>query len=493
MKMFAIRKFRSIVVSSVLLLSGCSWERQAVEPPLPSFEHEVDSFRPVEPVRWQLSNGLTVFYLEDNELPLVKGKLFMRGGSLWVPADRSAAIGAMGDQLRQGGAGKLDADQLDLELEKLAASVSSSFGAEFGSISFSCLSDDLDRVFGIFADVLLKPRFNRERLVLWKGQALEGIRRRVEDPGTVATLSYQQLLYRGTPYGRVVTEQEVSRVDQTVLQSLHKEFVRPNGAILVITGRVPREKVAQLVTESLGGWAPRENGELPPAPPIPQEPTPGIYFVKLPFAQTTVQMGQLGVPRLTPDHAAIDVFNEVFGSGGFGSRLMKRIRTELGLSYGTYGGIAPGAVRGSNYIFIQTKAESTADAIKEGINVLTAMQSEAVSTAELDERKRTISKSFIFNFDSPESVIARRARLELLKFPQDFDATYLSKIEAVGPIEVEEVSKSRWDVKKFVVVVVGNDHALEAVQKMMKAPPPSFEGMPLHQVTFESRLLLPDL
>lgn len=491
MTVFRMRIARSFFTGLLLVTAGCSWDRRAVEPPLPSFDHEVESFKPVEPVRWQLPNGLTVLYLEDNELPIAKGKLFLRGGSLWVNQDRLAAISAMGDQLRQGGAGKLDADQLDLELEKLAANVSSAFGSEFGSVSFNCLSDDLDRVFEIFSDVALRPRFNRERIALWKGQALEGIRRRAEDPSTVASLSYTQLLYKDTPYGRVIIEPDVARVDSAALHALHKEFVRPNGAILVITGRISKDKATQLVNAHFGSWAKRENGDLPPPPPVPHEPLPGVYFIKLPFAQTTVQMGQLGVPRLTPDYPAIDLFNEVFGSGGFGSRLMKRIRTELGLSYGTYGGIAPGAVRGNNYIFIQTKSESTAQAIVESMKVLGEMQNSPLPEAELEERKRSITKSFIFNFESPEAVIGRRARLELLKFPDDFDATYLPKIEMIGPPAVSDVAKNRWDLSKFVVVIVGNEGALKAVEEMMKNPPKVLQGMPFTQATFDSSLILP--
>ncbi|MFO0006354.1 MAG: insulinase family protein, partial [bacterium] len=119
-------------------------------------------------------------YLKDSELPVAQGQLIIRGGALWANQYPLGTTSAMGDVMRTGGAGDLSADALERELEKLAAGVSSSFSTEFGSISFSCLTSDLERVFKLFADVALRPRFEQDKLNLWKGQSLEGIRRRVE-------------------------------------------------------------------------------------------------------------------------------------------------------------------------------------------------------------------------------------------------------------------------------------------------------------------------
>jgi zinc protease len=487
-----MKRFFTLFVStcSVLMITGCIPALQRIQDPLSSDEAAVANFRPVEPVQWKLPNGLTVMHLEDRELPLVSGRLFLRGGALWSPEDRIGVATAMGDQMRQGGAGRRGPEELDRELERLAATVSSNFGAEFGSVSFQCLRDDLPKVFEIFRDVALRPRFDRERLQIWKGQALDAIRRRVEDPGTVAALAYQQIIYAGTPYGRVSTEKDIHRIEFSQLAALHRELVRPDGAILVLTGNLSREEAEQFAADWFGGWQER-GAELPPAPPVPNEPLPGVYLVELPLAQSTVQMGHLGVPRLTPDYPAIDVFNEVFGASGFGSRLMKRIRTELGLSYGTFGAISPGTVRGTNSIFLQTKAESTGEAVVEAMKVLQEMQTFPSPVRDVEERKASIEKSFIFNFASPDAVLGRRAQMELLRYPADYDATYLGKIAAVDVEDIQQVAQVRWDLKKFVIVVVGNSQALRLVEQKILREPELFKGMPVIRAGFDTRLQLP--
>jgi len=449
---------------------------------------EVASFAPVQPERWTLKNGLTVLYLKDDELPIVTGKLLIRGGSLWAPNVPTGSVSAMGDQMRQGGAGKLSADALDLELEKLAATVSSTMSTEFGAVAFSCLSSDVGRVFPIFADVALRPRFEQDRLMLWKGQSLESIRRRKEDPSTVASVAFLQLVYGDTPYGKVAVEGDVAAISRDRLVALHEKFIRPDGAILVVTGRISRPEVEKLVEQSFGSWRARGTS-LPPPPPVDFRPTPGVYFITLPFSQATVQLGQLGVPRLTPDYPEIDIFNEVFGSSGFGSRLMERVRTELGLSYGIYGGISPGVVKGMNYVFLQTKAQSVYPAIDEAIAVLQGMQQAPPTEGEIQEKKAAIRNSFVFNFDTPADIAGRQARLELLKYPADYDQTYIPKIEAVSPQGVQQVAQTRWDPSQFVVVVVGNEGAYEALAKSMRAKTGPLGAFELNKLGFESAIV----
>jgi predicted Zn-dependent peptidase len=395
----------------------------------------------------------------------------------------------MGDQMRQGGAGSRSADALDQDLEELAATVTSSFSTEFGGVSFSALSSDLDQVFPIFADVALRPRFEGERLALWKGQSLESIRRRKEDPSTVASIAFTQLLYGDSPYGRVSVERDIAGISREGLVSLHQKLVKPDGGLLVVTGRVDRPVVEKLVETHFGGWGAR--GELlPPAPPVTHQPKPGIYFIELPFSQAAVQMGQLGVPRLTPDYPAIDMFNEVFGTSGFGSRLMQRVRTELGLTYGVYGGISPAVVKGVNYVFLQTKAESVAPAIEESIGVLSKMQSAPPTAVEMEEKTTAIENSFVLNFDSIDDIAVRNARLTLLGYPADYDQTYLTKVQEVTPEGVQEVAQKRWDPSSFVIVVVGNKTAYERLEKVMQDKNNPLSSFGLSKLRFESAIVM---
>jgi zinc protease len=395
----------------------------------------------------------------------------------------------MGDLMRLGGAGTLSADALDRELEKLAAGIGSSFGAEFGGTSFSCLASDFERVFEIFSDVTLVPRFENDKIALWKGQALEGIRRRKDDAQTVASIAFMSLVYGDSPYGKVIDNDDVRALNRQQLLRMHQEFVRPDEAILVVSGRVERARVENIVQKYFGSWEPR-GSTLPPPPALGPFPRPGIYFIGLPFSQASIQMGELGVARLTPDYPDIDVFNELFGSSGFGSRLMNRVRTEKGFSYGVYGGMSPGVVRGINYIFLQTKVASVVPAIEESLAVLRTLQEVPADIGEIREKQLAIAKSFVFNFDSADEMAVRTAKLELLDYPADYDATYLAKIQAVGPEMVQKVAKDHWDAGRFVMVVVGDESAYTALEKATQDEKSMLYGRELKKLGFDSTLLI---
>ena len=487
MKMFRTRCW-AVLAALLLVVVGCSPTPMRLDR-LPEVGVE-SSFKPVAPEQWHLANGMTVLYLRDRELPLVRGNLFLAGGALWEPADKPGVITAIGDQMRQGGAGARSADELDRALEVLSASIGSSFGNEYGNVSFSCLVSDLDEVFEMFADVVRRPRFEGGRLALWKGQALESIRRRSDDAGTVAGITFNQLLYGASPYARYLTQAEVQRISRADLTAEHRRAVRPDHSILFITGDVDRARVEELITRHLGDWV-MAGLPRPVPPPVDAAPRPGVYFVELPFVQATIYLGHLSVPRLTPDYPAIDGFNEIFGAGGFGSLLMRKIRAELGLAYGIYGSIVPGPVRGRNVVAVQTKGESAGQALVETLNLLVGMQLEPVEAERIAEMQRSIRNSFVFKFDAPDDVLTRRASQMFLGYPTDYDETYLPRIGAVTPEDVRAVAERRWSLAEMVVTVVGDQRAYEALTAAAAAPSWPLPSRTVTRIEFDEVPRLP--
>lgn len=486
------RVFNACLLFMVGMLVACSARGPDAPyaPPSIATEAPAAPFTPVSPEEWRLDNGLTVLFMPDDELPLVRGTLYLKGGSLNEPPERFGSLEAMGRQMRQGGAGQLSADQLDLELEKLAASIDADYSAEFGTVSFLTLTPDFDRVFSLFKDVVRAPRFEQDRLELWKGQALEAIRRRTDDAGTVAGIAFGELLFGDTRYGRVILDEDIAHIDRRVFRELHDEFVRPDQAILAITGKIDRKRLALAVERAFAGWQPRGR-PLPPQATIEFAPRPAIYFVSLPFNQSTVYLGEQGPVRLSPDYIAIEGFNGVFGSGDFGSRLVRRVRTELGLAYSIFGGILAAPIKGRNMIALQTKADTTGVAIRESITALQAMQREPVDDSELSEAKKGIENSYIFKIDTPDDAVRRVALLRLLGYPEDYDRTFIPRIRALSAEDVRAVAERHWHPQHFVIVVVGNENAYNSLQNLMLDPPDVLKNFQIKKVGFKQHLVLP--
>lgn len=474
----------------VSLLMGCSAVNDAQRAKeLLNEKAEPVRFSPTPSASWRLPNGMTVLYRYDPEVPLVRGGLYLRSGGLWEDPEHVGSVESLGVLMRLGGAGKRSADELDLRLEQLAASVSSSFGDEYGLVAFSALDSDADEVFGIFADVVLRPRFDEERLVLFKRQSLEGIRRRKDDPGTIASTALSQLLYPGSPYGEVVVSADVQRLTRDLLTKLHAEHVFPDESYLLISGNLIEAEARRLAERSFGGWKPRGRA-LPTIPAVDREPAPRIVFVGGPFTQATVVVGQLGVPRLTPDHYAIEVFNDIFGTGAFSARLVQRVRTELGLAYVVHGGIFPGSDKGKNAIFLQTKSESVGAGLQAALGVLRDLQEREVPLQELEESQQSIQNSFVFRFDTTDEIVRREALLRLLRYPDGYDATYLGRIGAVSPSDIQRVARSLWDPAQFIIIVVGDEAAHDSLKTAVAQLPAPLPELGITRMTFDEKLAI---
>jgi zinc protease len=474
---------------SILGLGGCATLTTSPQ----DLPIKAVSFDPVKPTEWTLENGLSVLFYRDAEIPTISSTLYLRGGTLNAPEFTPTTVLAMGEQMREGGAGRFSGGQLDEQLERYAASISSSYGAEFGSVSMHCLSDDMDNIFGLFSDVVLTPAFSDQRLSLWKAQASEGIRRRADDPTTIASIAFNTLLYgKNSPYSFYPEHGDIQKVSKRELVRAHQRLVKPNGALLVVTGDVEESALRGLVNKHFAGWKSR-TGVLSPAPAVTESRVPGIYFVEAPFEQATIVAGHLGVPRLTKDHVAISAFNRVFGTEGFGSRLTLSIREKKGLAYVTYGAIIPDIVQGKNLFYVQTKAESAGDSLLEGVAVLKELQQKPVPAAELELLKSAEVSSFIFKIDSPAEAVQRLASHRLLGYPANFDKDFLSKLQGLSAAEIQAVAKNRWNAGELVVVLVGNKTAYEQMLGSIKR---AGEGaaelgqLPIETARFTSHLVL---
>src|SRR5579872_821138 len=117
-----------------------------------------------EPVTFTLKNGMRVFLLEDHELPVINGLALVRTGNLFDPPDKRGLSSVMADVLRAGGTHTKTGDQIDGELENIAASVESNMGETNASVSFSSLKETAGTVLRVFKEVLTEAEFRQDKI-----------------------------------------------------------------------------------------------------------------------------------------------------------------------------------------------------------------------------------------------------------------------------------------------------------------------------------------
>jgi zinc protease len=452
-----------------------SWQQVPI-PPLPAF-------KPQQPKRIELANGMVIFLQEDHELPLIDGTARIRGGSVNEPANKAGLMDLYGEVWRTGGTKSQTGDQLDDFLEVRAAKVETGSSSDSTSISFSCLKADLDDVFKVFTDVLQHPEFRADKLDIAQKEEGDGISRRNDQVSEIASRETVKLAYGSdNPYARVPEYATIAAITRQDLIDWHGEYVHPNNIILGISGDFDSKAMEARLRAAFDSWP---KGPALPKNEIQFTPVkPGYYLVpKDDVNQSTIHMIALGTTRDNPDYYAISVFNEAFG-GGFSSRLFNDIRTKRGLAYGVSGGIGtnfghPGILQ----VSIGTKSGSTVEAIQAADEDIDDLAKHPITDDEIQRAKDDILNAFIFRLDSPDKILGERMTYEYYGYPPDWLDKYQAEIKKVTAADVSRVAAKYLHRDQLAVLVVGNTKefdkplsSLGAVKEIdITIPPPPAE------------------
>jgi zinc protease len=418
-------------------------------------------FKPKEPHRIELSNGLVIFLQEDHELPFINGFVLIRGGSRNEPADKTGLVSLYGQTWRISGSTAVSGDKLDDILAAKAASIETAGGVGNTSLHWSCLKGDFDSVFGSAIDLLFHPAFKPDKLQLGKRQMDSRISRRNDDASSIAVREAIQLVYGPTsPYARLAQYATVDAVTLADLQAWHDRTVVPNNMMVAVSGDF---NSADMEARLRKIFEPLQRGTEVKAPDVSfPGPKPGVYFVnKNDVDQSNVFTVGLGTEQSNPDYYALSVMNEIF-SGGFGSRVFQYVRTKLGLAYEVGGEFSadfdhPGIFYGA----AATKSSSTVPATQAVLKQIGLLKTDPPTPEEMKRAKDDLLNSFIFNYDTPEKTLSEQVTLAFYNYPPDFLEKYKDGIEHVTSADVTRVANKYIDVSKLAILVVGNQSQIQ--------------------------------
>lgn len=412
--------------------------------------------------RFQLNNGLVVYLMEDHELPLVSGTTLIKTGSRWEAGDKVGLGDIVGSLMRIGGTDKHSPDQLNEILEQRAASVETDINESTGTASFETLTEDLETVFGLFAEVLRQPAFAPEKLELIKTQIKGSIARRNDDSDNIASREFRKLIYgQNSPYARTIEYATLDKIQREDVINFYRQYFHPNNIILGIVGDFNPKKMRSLIETKLGDWQPNPNIAKTQLPSVQQANLGGLFFVNQPqLTQSSILMGHLGGKFNSPDYAALDVMNGVLN--GFGGRLFNEVRSRQGLAYSVYGLWNPRFDYPGMFIAGgQTRSDATVQFIKSIQSEIGRIQKQPITVKELRYAKDSTLNSFVFNFQDPGQTLSRLMRYEYYGYPADFLFRYQKAVTKTTAADVQRVAQKYLKPENLVTLVVGNQSTIQ--------------------------------
>ncbi|MBI3796197.1 MAG: insulinase family protein, partial [Deltaproteobacteria bacterium] len=311
----------------------------------------------------------------------------------------------------------------------------------------------------------LSPTFPPAELQRTRKEIEGGLQSREEDPGWVAQKTFLATLYPHHPYGRLVDGQPstLDTLTQADVRKFHQTYYRPNNALITLAGEISQDQASDLLRRHFAGWKPADIPNL--VWPDPQPPAAARVTLDKKVSQASVIMGHSGIARSNPDYFAVQLMNYILGGGGFGSRLMDKIREELALVYNVSSSFSARKHAGPFTVGLQTKNATTAQALDESLKVIRRFIEQGPTDAELAAAKAYYINSFPLRLVSNRDVAALLPVLEFYDLGLDYPDRYAGLIGQVTLEQVHEAAKTYLHPDQFLQVIVANlnqaglDHA----------------------------------
>ncbi|HEX2612899.1 MAG TPA: pitrilysin family protein [Fibrobacteria bacterium] len=434
-------------------------------PAIPKTYREVpvpaDAYEPPYPgdYRVQLSGGAVAYLVPDSTLDLVRLSVYVPRPNLPAKPGDVARLRLYSALLKDGGTRALSPERLEDSLEFVAADLSAGIGAWQAEGSFDALSKDADAMLGLLGDVVLQPGLEASAFKISQREMLEGRKHRYATPGGVMGALYERVMFGSHPLNWAPTEAEVAATTSASLSGLSGSGFSRDRLVHGVSGRIERTEMIRKLEAFVARFPAHE--AAPVVPPFRGPLAPGVYLVDKPFAQASIRIAAPGVKRPDPDYYRLLVASEIFGGGGFTSRLALRVRSNEGLAYSVGSDVESDYNRRANVrAGLQTKAETGALATRLVLDEMRRMADSGITDVEMEHARETMLKSLPSLFDSPASTARIFAQSEAWGRSPEHFREYRKILETMTRAEVEDAFRRYFKADSMRIVVVGPKETL---------------------------------
>ena len=421
----------------------------------------------------KLANGLAVWIVEHHEVPLVQMNLIVRSGSAADPLGKFG-VGSLTAAMLDEGAGSRSALELADALEFLGANLSTTSSFDYSAMRLSVPVSKMNDAMPLLADVALRPTFPAAELDRLRKERLTNLLQARDNPAALVQIAFPRILYGPTHrYGTTANGLPPAIEAMTVadLQTFYRAHYRPENATLVVVGDVTPATIMPAVTKIFGGW--KGEGLAPLTAEVanaPQLKSRQVYIVDKPeAAQSQIRIGWIGVPRSTPDYAALQVLNTILG-GSFTSRLNQNLRERNGYSYGASSFFDMRQSAGPFLAASGVQTDKTGDAVKEFFNELNAILT-PIPQDELDKAKNYVALGFPGEFETTGDLAQKLEELVVYNLPEATFTDFVAAVRRVTAADLQRLAARYIQPDKMAVVVVGDRRVIEGPIRQLNLGP----------------------
>jgi len=406
---------------------------------------------PVE--RFRLPNGLQVTMVPYGSLPKVRISVVVRAGNLNESASQIWLADLTGQLMKEGTVSR-SSQQVAQEAASMGGSVDIATGTDVTSISGDVLAEFAPRMVALLADVTQNPLLPESEVARLKQDLLRQLSVQKSQPGPIARERFLKALYPDHPYGRLLsTDAIINSFDVQAARKFYQDNFGAARTHVYIAGRFDSAAVKAAITQAFSGWKPGPD-------PLIQIPKPvssrEVDLVDRPgAAQSTLYIGLPTIDPSNPDFIPLQVMNSLLG-GSFGSRITANIREQKGYTYSPRSQVS---ARYRDAYWVQVADVTTAvtgPSIKEILYEIDRLQKAPPSDEELNGIKNYMAGVFVLQNSSRDGLIGQLQYVDLHQLGDNYLESYVQKIYALSPQQIQEMAQKYILADKLTIVVVGD-------------------------------------
>jgi zinc protease len=405
---------------------------------------------------WTTPQGARVVFVENHDLPMLDVAVDFPAGAARDSADK-AGLASLTRYLMTLGAGPWSERDISERLADVGAQFSGRLDGDRAGFQLRTLSSrqERDQALETLARILAQPRFEPAILEREKTRVIAGLREASIKPDVIGAKAFGKAIYGDHPYGLDDSgePETVARITRDDLWAFHSAYYRAAGMTVALMGDITRVEAEALATRLATGLP---AGAAPAPIPAVVAPAKGSEQVIPHHAtQSHLFMGLATYRRDDPDYFPLYVGNYVLGGGGLDSRLMETVRQKKGLAYSVYSYFMPMREAGPFQIGLQTRRETTREAVDAVRAELSRFLVAGVTDQELVQAKGNIVGGFPLRIDNNRKILDYLAVIGFYGLPLDWLDTYQARVEAVTKEAILKAFQARIRPEALHTVIVG--------------------------------------
>jgi zinc protease len=410
-----------------------------------------DSYREVLP------NGITVLARSNFNSPSVVVAGYFDAGALFDP-DEKLGLAEYTVAALMRGTQKRTFDEIYNALESVGASLGFNTGVHKSGFNGRSLAEDLPLLFDLLTEALTAPTFPKAEMEKLRAQLLTGLAIRAEDTGDMASMTFDQILFKNHPYSRPEDgySETIQNIKRSDLVKFHREHYGPRGMVIAIVGAVEPESAARQVKRALGGWKVEGQKEPPQLPSLKiLKKTVSKHHRIAGKSQSDLVIGTNGPMRRDPEFMPASLGNTILGQFGMMGRIGDVVREKSGLAYYAYSSLNAGIGPGSWEVSAGVSPENVKKASGLIVDELRRFVQEGVMADELADTKANFIGRLPLSLESNGGIANALLNIERHNLGLDYYRRYADLVNEVTAEDVLSTARKFIDPDRLAIAVAG--------------------------------------